>query len=229
MIAEVAGTRVLLCSVRGTLYAYRDACAACGISLAEGTLTLGRTRLPRLPDPVRRPVRGPQPRRRRPCTWTRSRCCPTARESGSRSRRRRRRSGREPAIRAAQVRRAARPGACPGCAGPRSACPGPPRSPGPARPGSGRAVTAPAPRGRRRGTLRVLRHRHTAGARSRGGPGAVQPGLRLPGLLPAVHPAAQPGAAGTAPSRTAICGIRPGRCPPWSGTSCRSRSGWRSS
>jgi Fe-S cluster biogenesis protein NfuA/nitrite reductase/ring-hydroxylating ferredoxin subunit len=39
--ASVAGTRVLLCSVRGTLYAYRDACAACGTSLAEGTLTLG--------------------------------------------------------------------------------------------------------------------------------------------------------------------------------------------
>jgi Fe-S cluster biogenesis protein NfuA/nitrite reductase/ring-hydroxylating ferredoxin subunit len=29
---------VLLCSVRGSLYAYRDSCAACGHSLAEGTL-----------------------------------------------------------------------------------------------------------------------------------------------------------------------------------------------
>ena len=29
---------MLLCSVRGTLYAYRDACAACGSSLAEGAL-----------------------------------------------------------------------------------------------------------------------------------------------------------------------------------------------
>jgi nitrite reductase/ring-hydroxylating ferredoxin subunit len=46
VIAEVAGTRVLLCSVRGTLYAYRDACAACGISLAEGTLTLGELACP---------------------------------------------------------------------------------------------------------------------------------------------------------------------------------------
>jgi Fe-S cluster biogenesis protein NfuA len=44
--AEVAGTRVLLCSVRGTLYAYRDACAACGMSLAEGTLTLGELACP---------------------------------------------------------------------------------------------------------------------------------------------------------------------------------------
>ena len=44
--ATVAGTRVLLCSVRGTLYAYRDACAACGMSLAEGTLTLGELACP---------------------------------------------------------------------------------------------------------------------------------------------------------------------------------------
>jgi Fe-S cluster biogenesis protein NfuA len=46
VIADVAGTRVLLCSVRGTLYAYRDACAACGISLAEGQLTLGELGCP---------------------------------------------------------------------------------------------------------------------------------------------------------------------------------------
>ena len=44
--AAVAGTRVLLCSVRGTLYAYRDACAACGTSLAEGTLTLAELACP---------------------------------------------------------------------------------------------------------------------------------------------------------------------------------------
>ena len=62
VIAEVAGTRVLLCSVRGTLYAYRDACAACGISLADGTLTLGELACPGLRDLLRRPVRGPQPR-----------------------------------------------------------------------------------------------------------------------------------------------------------------------
>jgi nitrite reductase/ring-hydroxylating ferredoxin subunit len=29
---------VLVCSVRGTLYAYRDACGACGSSLADGAL-----------------------------------------------------------------------------------------------------------------------------------------------------------------------------------------------
>jgi Fe-S cluster biogenesis protein NfuA/nitrite reductase/ring-hydroxylating ferredoxin subunit len=46
VIAEVAGTRVLLCSVRGTLYAYRDACAACGSSLAEGSLTVGELACP---------------------------------------------------------------------------------------------------------------------------------------------------------------------------------------
>ena len=33
-----ATSRVLVCSVRGTLYAYRDACAACGRSLADGVL-----------------------------------------------------------------------------------------------------------------------------------------------------------------------------------------------
>jgi len=36
--ASADGTSVLVCSVRGTLYAYRDACAACGSSLAGGTL-----------------------------------------------------------------------------------------------------------------------------------------------------------------------------------------------
>src|SRR5205814_106034 len=35
---RVDGTQVLLCSVRGTLYAYRDACAACGSGLAESTV-----------------------------------------------------------------------------------------------------------------------------------------------------------------------------------------------
>lgn len=35
---ELAGMRVLLCSLRGTLYAYRDACAGCGASLAGGEL-----------------------------------------------------------------------------------------------------------------------------------------------------------------------------------------------
>ena len=34
----VDGFPVLVCSVRGTLFAYRDACAACGSSLAESTL-----------------------------------------------------------------------------------------------------------------------------------------------------------------------------------------------
>jgi Fe-S cluster biogenesis protein NfuA/nitrite reductase/ring-hydroxylating ferredoxin subunit len=36
--ATAGGTDVLLCSVRGTLYAYLDACAACGARMAEGTL-----------------------------------------------------------------------------------------------------------------------------------------------------------------------------------------------
>jgi Fe-S cluster biogenesis protein NfuA/nitrite reductase/ring-hydroxylating ferredoxin subunit len=38
--ATVAGgVPIVVCSVRGTLYAYYDACAACGASLAGGTLT----------------------------------------------------------------------------------------------------------------------------------------------------------------------------------------------
>jgi Fe-S cluster biogenesis protein NfuA/nitrite reductase/ring-hydroxylating ferredoxin subunit len=38
-VAATAGDlTVLVCSVRGTLYAYRDSCAACGHSLADGTL-----------------------------------------------------------------------------------------------------------------------------------------------------------------------------------------------
>ncbi|HUZ52719.1 MAG TPA: NifU family protein [Streptosporangiaceae bacterium] len=36
--ARAADTTVLVCAVRGTLYAYRDACAACGSSMAAGLL-----------------------------------------------------------------------------------------------------------------------------------------------------------------------------------------------
>ncbi len=36
--ASADGSAVLVCSVRGTLYAYRDACAACGASMADGAL-----------------------------------------------------------------------------------------------------------------------------------------------------------------------------------------------
>jgi Fe-S cluster biogenesis protein NfuA/nitrite reductase/ring-hydroxylating ferredoxin subunit len=35
---SVDGTQVLVCSVRGTLYAYRDACAACGSALSGSAL-----------------------------------------------------------------------------------------------------------------------------------------------------------------------------------------------
>jgi Fe-S cluster biogenesis protein NfuA/nitrite reductase/ring-hydroxylating ferredoxin subunit len=38
VMAAAGGLTVLVCSVRGTLYAYRDGCAACGGSLAEGSL-----------------------------------------------------------------------------------------------------------------------------------------------------------------------------------------------
>ncbi len=36
--ATAEGVAVLLCSVRGTLYAYRDCCAGCGASMADGHL-----------------------------------------------------------------------------------------------------------------------------------------------------------------------------------------------
>jgi Fe-S cluster biogenesis protein NfuA len=36
--ASVGGIAVLVCAVRGTLYAYRDACASCGSSMATGQL-----------------------------------------------------------------------------------------------------------------------------------------------------------------------------------------------
>jgi Fe-S cluster biogenesis protein NfuA/nitrite reductase/ring-hydroxylating ferredoxin subunit len=36
--ASADGVAVVVCSVRGTLYAYRDACPACGSSLADGRL-----------------------------------------------------------------------------------------------------------------------------------------------------------------------------------------------
>jgi Fe-S cluster biogenesis protein NfuA len=36
--ASADGLPVIVCSVRGTLYAYRDACAGCGSSLADGEL-----------------------------------------------------------------------------------------------------------------------------------------------------------------------------------------------
>jgi len=36
--ASAGGIPVLLCAVRGTLYAYRDRCAQCGASMAEGSL-----------------------------------------------------------------------------------------------------------------------------------------------------------------------------------------------
>jgi nitrite reductase/ring-hydroxylating ferredoxin subunit len=36
--ASAGGMTVLVCAVRGTLYAYRDACATCGSSMADGQL-----------------------------------------------------------------------------------------------------------------------------------------------------------------------------------------------
>ncbi len=38
LLAPAGDISVLVCAVRGTLYAYRDACAACGSSMADGQL-----------------------------------------------------------------------------------------------------------------------------------------------------------------------------------------------
>jgi Fe-S cluster biogenesis protein NfuA/nitrite reductase/ring-hydroxylating ferredoxin subunit len=44
--ADADGTAVLVCAVRGTLYAYLDRCARCGASLAEGRLDRDRLTCP---------------------------------------------------------------------------------------------------------------------------------------------------------------------------------------
>jgi Fe-S cluster biogenesis protein NfuA/nitrite reductase/ring-hydroxylating ferredoxin subunit len=44
--ASAAGTTVLICAVRGTLYAYRDHCPGCGSSLADGLLDRERLSCP---------------------------------------------------------------------------------------------------------------------------------------------------------------------------------------
>jgi len=46
VLATAGDVAVLVCSVRGTLYAYRDGCAACGSSLAEGGLERERLACP---------------------------------------------------------------------------------------------------------------------------------------------------------------------------------------
>jgi Fe-S cluster biogenesis protein NfuA/nitrite reductase/ring-hydroxylating ferredoxin subunit len=47
VVASAAGITVLVCAVRGTLYAYRDACAVCGSSLADGALDREQLSCPR--------------------------------------------------------------------------------------------------------------------------------------------------------------------------------------
>ena len=46
VLATAGDVSVLVCSVRGTLYAYRDGCAACGSSLAGGALERERLACP---------------------------------------------------------------------------------------------------------------------------------------------------------------------------------------
>jgi Fe-S cluster biogenesis protein NfuA/nitrite reductase/ring-hydroxylating ferredoxin subunit len=46
VVVVAEGTAVLVCSVRGTLYAYRDSCPLCGSSLADGVLDGARLACP---------------------------------------------------------------------------------------------------------------------------------------------------------------------------------------
>jgi Fe-S cluster biogenesis protein NfuA len=46
VIASAGGVEVLICAVRGTLYAYRDGCPSCGTSLAGGALDRERLTCP---------------------------------------------------------------------------------------------------------------------------------------------------------------------------------------
>jgi len=47
VVVDVGGAAVLVCAVRGTRYAYRDSCAACGSSLSAGTLAGAALTCPR--------------------------------------------------------------------------------------------------------------------------------------------------------------------------------------
>ena len=46
-VLELDGSRIVVCAVRGTLYAYRDACAVCEASLAEARQDAGLLTCPR--------------------------------------------------------------------------------------------------------------------------------------------------------------------------------------
>ena len=239
--AVAAGTRVLLCSVRGTLYAYRDACAVCGMSLAGGNAHARRAGLPGLRDPVRRPVCGPEPRRRGRAPGS----APVAgRQPGGQGRGHGAAGGDPVVSRPSGLRKFVGPPApAPGQGAPAPLRPGGP-APRPRCPGLARLAAA-SPRSspiRFRPLWRPARPRRmTPGNTASSAPPAYRPNTGTwrtwsspaspapagPATCSSPHP--KPGGGDTAPSRIGICGIRPGRCPPWSGTSCRSRSGWRSS
>ncbi len=62
VIAAAGGLTVLVCAVRGTLYAYRDGCAGCDSSLADGRAGPGGADLPGLRHPLQRPAGRAGPR-----------------------------------------------------------------------------------------------------------------------------------------------------------------------
>ena len=212
--AEADGVPIVVCSVRGTLYAYCDACAACGSSLAGGTLTGERLDCPGcgagydvrsagrgLDDPGRHldplPLLTDSQGIRVALAGRRSPVDRAARFPGGRA------AGPAPLSPATRGRRSCRP---------RDR-----RSPatGPAGPGT----PAASPRGAGDPARRRARPRRPVScARRRSAPStAIWPTWSTP---PSTAPAAPatccspgpaPAAAGTAPSRSATCAIPPAR------------------
>ena len=197
------GVPCCVCAVRGTLYAYRDACA--GVRLVDGRRA-ARPRgadLPGLRRALRRAAGRAGASTTRPCTSIRCRCSPTARASGWPCRQAASAvTGRD---RPAPVRsrRAA------------AGCSAGPAAPDPARTRPPRCWTASAPaqaRGRRP-------TRRARCARPRSPPStATWPTWSRPALLCTCRACyllfTQPRArraAGTAPCRTATCATRPTR------------------
>ena len=88
--SEVGGMPLVVANVDGTLLAYRDACAACGASLARRRAERGRARLPVLRAHVLPAARRALAGRRAAAARARCRCWPTTarRPGGGRCRER---------------------------------------------------------------------------------------------------------------------------------------------
>ena len=191
--------------VGGELYAYRDACPGCGGSLADGALAAparrgGRGRGAALPGvPARTSTSAGRGGGWTAPTCTWSRCRCWSGTASSRSR-------------------------CPGRwahDGRASRCPDDALA---VLPGSGPRVRRPGPRS----AARCAREPIARAAPARGRPGRPRADVHLPALLPAVHRRGRRAALPRRPRPVPVLPRRRGRRRA-SGTSWRSRSGWRSS